>query len=73
MNGFGKSGAMEQAHYWTSMNYRGATKCPPQYLVGKLIGLVRAARYAAKRGGASIFFLAVHKTSLAQTNRHRRG
>ena len=51
MEGFGKSGAMEQAHDWTSMNYRWATKGPSQHLVGKQIGLVGVALYAGKRGG----------------------
>ena len=46
---------MEQAHDWTSMNYRWATKCPSQHLVGKQIGLVRVAVYAARRGGVRRF------------------
>ena len=37
------------------MNYRWATKCPPQHLVGEQSGLVRVALYAAKRGGVRRF------------------
>jgi hypothetical protein len=55
MDGFGKSGAIEQAHDGASINYRRATKCSPQHLVGRQISLVGIALFAYGQGGRCLF------------------